>query len=79
MSRAVIRFQQMEQQVEQVQYRQQVELLVQPQQLNMRFQLLGLRADTRYQLKLCTVNNMGESVESPPVSLMTLPQQESSG
>nr|AAI63579.1 Endothelium-specific receptor tyrosine kinase 2 [Danio rerio] len=73
-SRAVIRFQQ----VEQAQYRQQVELPVQTQQLHMRFQLLGLRPNTGYQLQLWTVNNMGESAESPPVSLMTLPQQESS-
>uniref|UniRef100_A0A8C1VHX5 receptor protein-tyrosine kinase n=1 Tax=Cyprinus carpio TaxID=7962 RepID=A0A8C1VHX5_CYPCA len=72
-SRTMIRYQQMEQ----TDYSQQVELGVQDQ-TNMRFQLRGLRADTTYQLELWSVNNMGESVERPQITLKMLTPQESS-
>ncbi|XP_016339988.1 tyrosine-protein kinase receptor Tie-2-like [Sinocyclocheilus anshuiensis] len=69
-SRAMIRYQQTD-------YSQQVELGVQDQ-TNMHFQLRGLREDTTYQLELWSVNNMGESVERPQITLKTLMPQESS-
>ncbi|KTF73587.1 hypothetical protein cypCar_00036319 [Cyprinus carpio] len=72
-SKAMIRYQQ----TEQMDYSQQVELGVQDQ-TNMRFQLRGLRADTTYQLELWSINNMGESVERPQITLKTLTLQESS-
>uniref|UniRef100_A0A672RKR7 receptor protein-tyrosine kinase n=1 Tax=Sinocyclocheilus grahami TaxID=75366 RepID=A0A672RKR7_SINGR len=72
-SRAMIRYQQ----TEQTDYSQQVELCVQDQ-TSMRFQLRGLRADSTYELELWSVNNMGESVERPQITLKTLPPQESS-
>uniref|UniRef100_A0A671QW12 receptor protein-tyrosine kinase n=1 Tax=Sinocyclocheilus anshuiensis TaxID=1608454 RepID=A0A671QW12_9TELE len=72
-SRAMIRYQQ----TEQTEYSQQVELGVQDQ-TSMRFQLRGLREDSTYQLELWSVNNMGESVERPQITLKTLLPQESS-
>ncbi|XP_042579419.1 tyrosine-protein kinase receptor Tie-2-like [Cyprinus carpio] len=72
-SKAMIRYQQ----TEQMDYSQQVELGVQDK-TNMRFQLRGLRADTTYQLELWSINNMGESVERPQITLKTLTLQESS-
>lgn len=72
-SRAVIRYQR----TEQMDYSQQVELTVQPDQTSMSFQLRGLRANSTYQLELWTLNNMGESADRPPVILQTLTPQES--
>ncbi|XP_039517515.1 tyrosine-protein kinase receptor Tie-2 [Pimephales promelas] len=72
-SRAIIRYQQTEQE----DYSQQVELGVQPDQTSMSFQLRGLRADSTYQLQLWTLNNVGESAERPEVTLQTLTSQES--
>lgn len=73
-SRVIIRYQQ----TEQSNYSQQVEHTVQAEQTAMHFQLRGLKSDSTYQLELWTVNNVGESVERPQLTLKTLTLQESS-
>ncbi|XP_043094566.1 tyrosine-protein kinase receptor Tie-2 [Puntigrus tetrazona] len=70
-SKAVIRYQQTD-------YSFQVEIRVQTDQTNMHFQLAGLMTNTTYKLELCSVNNIGESIEKPQISLKTLMMQENS-
>ncbi|KAK3527147.1 hypothetical protein QTP86_014572 [Hemibagrus guttatus] len=72
-SKVIIRYQE----AEEAAYSQLVDLGVQPSQNSMHFMLRGLRTDTEYQLKLWTINNMGESKKKEQVSLRTLTFQES--
>uniref|UniRef100_A0A4W4HED8 receptor protein-tyrosine kinase n=1 Tax=Electrophorus electricus TaxID=8005 RepID=A0A4W4HED8_ELEEL len=71
-SKVVIRYQEMEND----DYRQQVELAVQVEQRNMHFQLRGLKPDADYLLELWSKNNIGESQEKLPISLRTLSAEE---
>lgn len=71
-SRVIIRYQEMKQDV----YSQQVELGVQSSQ-SMHFQLRGLRPNADYLLELTTINNKGESKENETIHLRTLTTQES--